>query len=233
VQAQRARKAGRSLLFAAVLAAHALLIALLILVSDRVQQPGANPLGIHAFILLPARRRSARFVPPKLRRAAIPAAPITAPITLDLAGVQQPIAVPPPINWAQSARRAVQAVLRRRPHRVAIGFPAGAHPRGGLHSRASGIHSQGPQSYRTNTGEHVARGSGNCYVVSGPPPIDASRLEQQAQMSSVTCASRQRGPSPDNLFKSLPAYKRYHTLPPGALPRRRRKPRRPPHSGQH
>jgi hypothetical protein len=50
-------------------------------------------------------------------------------------------------------------------------------------------------------------------------------------MSSVTCASRQRGPSPDNLFKSLPAYKRYHTLPPGALPRRR-KPRRPPHPGQ-
>jgi hypothetical protein len=232
VQAQRARNAGRSLLFAAVLAAHALIIALLILVSDSVQRPGENALSIRAVILLPARRRPLRFLPPKLRRAVIHSAPVTAPITLRLAGVHQPIAVPPPINWARSARQAVQAVLRPRPHRVVIGFPAGAHSRRGLHSKASGIHSQGPQSYRTGTGEHVARGSGNCYVVSGPPPIDASRLEQQAQMSSVTCASRQRGPSPDNLFKSLPAYKRYHTLPPGALPRRRRKPRRPPHSGQ-
>jgi len=232
VQAQRARNAGRSLLFAAVLAAHALIIALLILVSGRMQQPGSNALSIHAVLLLPARRRPLRFLPPTLRRAVIPSAPITAPITLRLPGAQRPIAVPPPINWARSARQAVQAVLRSRPHQVVIGFPAGAHSRRGLHSKASGIRAQGRQSYRTETGEHVARGSGNCYVVSGPPPIDASRLEQQAQMSSVTCASRQRGPSPDNLFKSLPAYKRYHTLPPGALPRRRHKPRRPPHPGQ-
>ena len=228
MQAQRARNAGRSLLFAAVLAAHALIIALLILVSGRMQQPGSNALSIHAVLLLPARRRPLRFLPPTLRRAVIP----SAPITLRLPGAQRPIAVPPPINWARSARQAVQAVLRSRPHQVVIGFPAGAHSRRGLHSKASGIRAQGRQSYRTETGEHVARGSGNCYVVSGPPPIDASRLEQQAQMSSVTCASRQRGPSPDNLFKSLPAYKRYHTLPPGALPRRRHKPRRPPHPGQ-
>ena len=231
MQAQRARNAGRSLLFAAVLAAHALIIALLILVSDTVRRPVANAVPVSAVILLPARPRAVHFAPARLRRAVLNRAPITAPITL-LPAVQHPIRIPPPVNWAQSARQAVQAVLRHRPHQVAIGFPAGAHRRRGLHSKASGIHSQGPESYRTATGEHVARGSGNCYVVSGPPPIDASWLEQQAQMSSVTCASRQRGPSPDNLFKSLPAYKRYHTLPPGALPRRRHKPRRPPHPGQ-
>ncbi|MGC8518611.1 MAG: hypothetical protein ACP5P4_08790 [Steroidobacteraceae bacterium] len=229
MQAPSARKAGRSLLFALVLVAHALLIALLILVSDTVRRSGERSLTVRAVILLPARYRPVHFAPVRLRRAALVRPPITAPITLRLAGVQQPIPVPPPINWAESARQAVQAVLRRR-HRVAIGFPAGAHSRRGLSSKASGIHSQGPESYRTDTGEHVARGSGNCYVISGPPPIDASRLEQQAQMSTVTCAGRQHGPPPDNLFKNLPAYKRYHTLPRRALPRRRHRPR-PPRAG--
>ena len=229
MQAQRARKAGRSLLFAAVLAAHALIIALLILVSDTVQAPGARPFTVSAIILLPARHRPLRFAPVSLRQATLTRSPITAPITLQLPDMQQPVPVPPPIHWNASARQAVQAVLRRR-HRVAIGFPAGARSRRGLHSKASGIHSQGPESYRTGTGEHVARGSGNCYVVSGPPPIDASWLEQQAQMSSVTCASRQHGPPPDNLFRDLPAYKRYHTLPRRALPRRHRR-GRPPHAG--
>ena len=230
MQALRARKAGRSLLFALVLAAHALVIALLIRISDTVWRPGERPLTVSAIILRPARYRPAHFAPVRLRRAALVRSPLTAPITLRLSGVQHPIPVPPPINWTQSARQAVQTVLRRR-HRVAFGFPAGAHSRRGLSSKASGIHSQGPESYRTDTGEHVARGSGNCYVVSGPPPIDASRLEEQAQMSTVTCAGRQHGPPPDNLFRNLPAYKRYHTLPRGALPRRRHRTRRPPRAG--
>ncbi len=228
MQAQRERTAGRSLLLAVVLVAHALVIALLILISGTVRRAGERPVTVRAVILLPARHRPVRFAPVKLRPAALTRSQLTAPITLRLPGVQQPIPVPPPINWAQSARQAVQTVLRRR-HRVTIGFPAGARSRSGLYSKASGIHSQGPESYRTDTGEHVARGSGNCYVVSGPPPIDASGLEQQAQMSTVTCAGRQRGPPPDNLFKNLPAYKRYHTLPRRALPRRR--PHRPPRAG--
>lgn len=234
MQAQRERNARRSLFLAAVLAAHALIIALLIHASSTVRLAEESAVSVSAVVLLPARRRPERFRPARLRPATVSAAPITAPITLVLPAVRQPIHAARPINWARAARQAVSTVLRQHPT-VTMGFPAGARSRSGLHSTASGIRAQGRESYRTATGQHVARGSGDCYVVSGPPLLDATRLEQQAQMSRVECSGGARhGPSPDNLFKNLPAYKRYHTLPPLARHPKRRKTRhhpRPPGTG--
>ena len=220
MEALRARTARQSLLLVAVAAAHVLVIALLIRATRSIPAGGAGAVPISAVLLLPARRRPVRFTPARLHPLALSAAPITAPITVFLPPVSRPIHVPRPINWVRAARQAVHAILNRaRPH--TIGFPRGARARTSLSSAPSGVRSQGRESYRTRTGESISRSGGNCYLVSGPPPLDATQVEREAQMSRVECSGSQRGPSPGNLFKSLPAYKRYHALPSAAYPQRR------------
>ena len=233
VDARRARITRKILLFAAVACVHALVIALLFSETQTFSLVGANVAPIRVFLFRPAHRKRRFIVPPaRLRALTVPVRPITAPITLTLAAIGRPLRAAAPINWSEAARLAVHSILKRRKS-LTIGFPKGAHRVSALHSAASGIRAQGRESYRTATGQRVARSGGNCYLESGPAPIDASQLEEQAQMSRVVCSGSQRGPSPDNLFKSLPAYKRYHTLPPLAVhPRRRaslrRKRRVPP-----
>ncbi len=216
MEALPARNARKSLLFAAVAIAHALVIALLLSESRTFPLEGATHIVPLSALLLPMRRR-VRFAPRPLRAPAVSVAPITAPITMIFPAVSEPIRVPPAVDWLRAANQAVHAILHRR-RRVAMGFPKAARSRSGLHSAPSGVRTQGRESYRTRTGETVYRTGGNCYVVSGPPPLDASQVEQQMQMSRVGCSSApQRGPSPDNLFKSLPAYKQYHAVPPHAV----------------
>jgi hypothetical protein len=234
VDARRARMTRKILLFAAVACAHAVVIALLLREAQTFSLAGANVVPIRVFLFRPAHRKRRRIVPPaRLRALTVPVRPITAPITLTLPALSRPVQVARPINWGQAARLAVHSILKRR-QSLTIGFPKGAHSASALHSAASGIRSQGRESYRTATGQRVARSSGNCSLESGPAPLDASQLEEQAQMSRVVCSSSRRGPSPDNLFKSLPAYQRYHTLPPLAVhPRdrasiRRKRPGPPP-----
>ncbi len=222
MDARRARITRKILLFAAVACAHVLVIALLLRETQTFSLAGANVAPIRVFLFRPVHRKRRLIVPPtRLRALTVPVRPITAPITLTLPAISRPLRAARPINWGQAARLAVQSILKRRKS-LTIGFPKGAHSVTALHSAASGIRSQGRESYRTATGQRIARGSGNCYLESGPAPIDASQLEEQAQMSRVVCSGSRRGPSPDNLFKSLPAYKRYHTLPPLAVHPRRR-----------
>ena len=226
VDARHARITRKILLFAAVACAHALVIALLLRETQTFYISGANVVPIRVVLFRPAHRKRRLIVPPaRLRALTVPVRPITAPITLTLPAISRPLPVARPINWRQAARLAVHSILEHRKS-LTIGFPQGAHSVTALHSAASGIRSQGRESYRTATGERVARGSGDCYLESGPAPIDASQLEQDAQMSRVVCSGSQRGPSPDNLFKSLPAYRRYHALPSAAYPQRRPPPRR-------
>ncbi|MHB1869800.1 MAG: hypothetical protein ACYCT1_02960 [Steroidobacteraceae bacterium] len=228
MQALRARNARNSLLLAAVAAAHVLLIALLLHESRFLRLERLRAVPIRAILLLPAHRPRLRFTPGPLRPSVAPVAPLTAPITLILPAVTRTLRAARPINWTSAARAAVHAILNRAKPR-AFGFPSGARARTSLRSPPSGIRSQGPESYTTPTGEHVARMGGNCYLQSNPPPIDASSLERGMQMSDTVCSGAAHGPSPDNLFKSLPAYKRYHTLPrravhPRPVPQRRKRP---------
>ena len=225
MQALRVRNARKSLLFAAVAAAHALLIALLLHESGFIQLERPRAVLIQAILLLPAHRPLPRFTPGPLRPSVAPVAPLTAPITLILPMVTRTLRAARPINWVGAARAAVRTILERAKPR-AFGFPSGARARTSLHSPPSGIRSQGPESYTTPTGEHIARMGGDCYLQSNPPPIDASALERGMQMSDTVCAGAAHGPSPDNLFKSLPAYKRYHTLPRRAVHPRPAPPRR-------
>lgn len=216
MQALRARNARKGLLLVLVVAGHGLVIGLLVTETRTLSLPGAGTAPVAALLMLPVRRRPTRWMRPPVRALSVPVQPLAAPITLSLRALSQPIPVTRAIDWSRAARQAVHAVLRRR-RAMAFGFPAGARHRAELRSAASGVRSQGRESYRTRTGERIYRSGGNCYLVSGPPPLDASQLERQAQLSRVECSGARRGPSADNLFKNLPAYRRYHTLPPNAV----------------
>lgn len=231
VQALRVRDARNSLLFAAVAFAHILLIALLLHESRFLRLERLRTVPIRAILLLPVHQPRLRFTPGPLRRSVAPVVPLTAPITLVLPAVTRTLRATRPIDWTRAAHAAVRAILDRAKPR-AFGFPSGARARTSLRSSPSGIRSQGPESYTTPTGEHVARMGGNCYLQSNPPPIDASSLERGMQMSDTVCSGAAHGPSPGNLFKSLPAYRRYHTLPrravhPRSVPQRRKLPAPP------
>lgn len=223
MQALRASNARKSLLFTLVAAAHVFVIGLLIAATRTLNLPGAATTPLSALLLVSVRRRPIQWLnaPARVTRDPVRAR-AAGPIALSLPAVTQPITVPGVINWTRAAHEAVRAILRRRPP-MAFGFPAGARARAALNSAASGVRSQGRESYRTRTGERVYRAGGNCYVVSGPPPLDASQLEREAQLSRVECSGARRGPPADNLFKNLPAYRRYHALPPNAVRRRERR----------
>lgn len=232
MQALRVRDARNSLLFAAVAFAHILLIALLLHESRFLRLERLRAVPIRAILLLPVHRQQLRFTPGPLRRSVAPVVPLAAPITLVLLpAATRALRAARPINWTRAAHAAVHAILDRAKPR-AFGFPSGARAGTSLRSPPSGIRSQGPESYTTPTGEHVARMGGNCYLQSNPPPIDASSLERGMQMSDTVCSGAAHGPSPDNLFKSLPAYQRYHTLlrravHPRSVPQRRKPPAPP------
>ena len=214
------RRARKSLLFVAVAVAHALVIALLISESHILHVPAPKSVPILAFLVPASPRRRARLASPALGTLAVRAEPITAPITLALQGIEVPVPVPPPINWARAAREAVHAVLRRRKH-ISFGFPKAAPAFRQLPSvsgRPKLYH-----AYRLATGQKMDRVTRNCYVVSNPPPLGASQLVRKAQMSSVWCkGSAGSGPPQDNLFKNLPAYEHYQKMRERALHPHRR-----------
>lgn len=217
MRARPARKASKSLFFIVVASAHALAIAILLSESHSFRLASSKTVPISAELLLPARRRRERFAPGQLHAMSTPSAPITAPITLMLPAVTAPLQVARPVNWARAARQAVGAILRRH-KKIAFGVPKRARSRAGLRSGAATV--RPGESYRTPTGERVDRISRHCEVESGPPPLDASWLEQHAQMARVHCSGVFTTPQ-TNLFKHLPAYKRYHTLPRRAVQPRR------------
>ena len=205
--ARNDRRVRKGLIFAAVVGAHALLIALLISQASTVHVPTPTGVPMLAFFLPATPRRRVRFGPPRLGKLALRIESVVAPITLAMQGIEVPIPVPRPINWARAARAAVRRVLRHHPT-LHFGFPG---TEGALRARsvASG---QPPldHAYRLPTGQIMDRVTHNCYVISRPAPLGATQVMRMAQMSSVWCEGRAAGgPSQDNLFKDLPAYKSY------------------------
>lgn len=191
--------------------AHALVIALLVSETQIFQIREGTAVPLTAYLLSPRHRYRLRFRPPPLGKIAVRVKPITAPITLALHAIEAPIPAASIIDWTRAARAAVHAVLKHR-KTVSFGFPAAARGFRRLHSPSE---LPGPgDSYRTQTGRTVHWFSHNCYVASNPPPIDASQLVLQAQTSVVSCRGKgsSAGPPQDNLFRNLPAYKRYQKL---------------------
>ena len=64
-------------------------------------------------------------------------------------------------------------------------------------------------SYRLEGGEEIQWVSDRCYVASDPPAPWEPDILKLAGMTHTVCLPP-NGPSPGELFKSLPAYKKYH-----------------------
>lgn len=125
---------------------------------------------------------------------AITVPPVSAPVT-------------GPIDWdveAQSAAAAVTGARRARSlghHPAAAAAPTAASP-------ASAVHHAG-EEYRDTDGTSIVFVSDRCFVASSPPPPGVPDVIARAIPTRTVCKG-DPGWSRADLFKDLPAYRRYH-----------------------
>jgi hypothetical protein len=199
----------RYLVFIAVAGAHAVILGMLLGSSRTISLVSSTGIPLTGFLVMPAARRRSPLARPRLGRSMTPVAPLAEPITL------APPAVPlgnqsrGPIDWDAAARKAAAAVLRRR-KQVTFGFPEGGKSALtlGVPSPHTPAHHAG-ESDRTATGEEIEWTSDRCYVVSDPPSLAEPDFLKNARITHAGCLPPD-GPSPGELFKSLPAYKKHH-----------------------
>jgi hypothetical protein len=192
----------RGIALLAVAAAHAALITALFLGLTQVPRSSVEEY-VSTWVVLPG--KSAR---PRLR--APPARPPllrVKPITIDL---------PPPapqlapgsgdrgIDWDAEARDAAERALtvpERHPFGPSrTGGPRAAHPAPPPHHRG--------ESYRDELGDRIYWVSDRCYLVSESRLPGALTTPGPAALTRTVCVGSD-APSGE-LFKDLPAYKRYH-----------------------
>jgi hypothetical protein len=209
VEALRSPGKIRYLVFCAVAGIHALVLGVLLRESltARLSSLGGTPLA--AFILRrPARPRSPA-VRPSLSEKSAPIEMMTEPITV--APPVSPATAPsrPAVDWDAAARKAASATLETS-RRVTFGFPPGGKSAItlGVPSPPSPAHYAG-ESDRTVDGEVTEWISARCYIISDPPPLGSPASLGHAGVTRGGCLPPP-GPDPGELFKSLPAYKRYH-----------------------
>jgi hypothetical protein len=198
----------RYFVLAAVVGAHAVIIGVLFSTSRAISLSSSTGISMTAFILRRAAHPRIPIARPRLGATAAPVAPTVEPITL---------ALPPPavlspagqaIDWDASARAVVATALRPR-KRITFGFPTGTSPiMRGAHAPDFSVHHAG-DSYRIAGGEDIEWVSDRCYVASDPPALWEPDILKRAEVTHTVCLPP-NGPSPGELFKRLPAYKKYH-----------------------
>jgi hypothetical protein len=129
----------------------------------------------------------------------------------------EPLNVPPPqidfpigadtsIDWLAEAGRAAEAATAA-PHTRSFGeIPQAPSWLGSSHSAPT--HWAGEQ-YRLETGEWIVWVSGRCYIASEPPPLAMPDVFARSLGTHTVCQAPP-GPREGELFKDLPAYKKYH-----------------------
>jgi hypothetical protein len=198
----------RYLVLLAVVGSHAVIIGVLFATSGAIRLTSSTGMSMTAFILRRAANPRIPVVRPRLGENPVPIAPTVEPITL----TPPPPAVTGPgshaIDWDASARAAVATTLRRR-KRITFDFPSGTNRmmRGAHAPDLSGHHAG--NSYRLEGGEEIEWVSDRCYVASDPPAPWEPDILKRAAITHTVCLPP-NGPSPGELFKSLPAYKRLH-----------------------
>lgn len=202
-------KKKRSLVFVLVVGTHALAVGALISASRAVRLLSAGGTPMAAFIVMPSARPRSPVARPRLNSGAAPIAPLVEPITL--ASPASTITMPSgrAFDWAAAARQSADAVLER-PRRISFGFPAGGKSAItlGVPSPSTPAHHAG-ESDRTVTGEDTEWTSDRCYVVSDPPLPGEPDFLKHARVTHFGCLPP-AGPEADELFRNLPAYKKYH-----------------------
>lgn len=195
----------RGIAFAAVVALHAGLVILTVALRTPTS-PSASTEFITALIVLSAplppaassnRRR------PQLADETSPAAPLEPPTTPPPV-ISFPIGADTAIDWVAEARRAAAAVTGARKVREFGRNPADS---GQAPLRSSPAHEAGEQ-YRTEDGAWIVWVSDHCYIVSELPPLGLPQVLARSIPTRTLC---QRDSEPrSDLFKDLPAYKKYH-----------------------
>ncbi len=110
------------------------------------------------------------------------------------------------IDWFAEAGRAAEAAIAA-PHTRSFGkIPQAPSWLGSSHSAPT--HQAGEQ-YRLETGESIVWVSDRCYIVSEPPPLGMPDVFARSLGTRTVCQAP-AGPPPGELFRDLPAYKKYH-----------------------
>ena len=116
-----------------------------------------------------------------------------------------------PIDWDAAARGAANAATGARRARPFGRNPASqAAPAPG--SPDSAVHHAGEQ-YRDADGTSVVFISDHCFIASSPPPLGTPDVIARGIPTRTVCKG-DPGWSRADLFRDLPAYGRYHQLPP-------------------
>lgn len=199
-------KKRRYFVLVVVAGVHAVIMGVLFDTSRAPRLPSSTGISLTAFIL---------------RRVAHPRMPIARPRLVDtalIAPTAEPITLTPPpaltnptphaIDWGAAAKAAVTTAMRPR-SQITFGFPTGMSPimRGAHVPDLSGHHVG--DSYTIAGGEEIVWVSDRCYVASDPPALWEPDILKRADMTHTVCLPPS-GPTPGDLFKRLPAYKKYH-----------------------
>jgi hypothetical protein len=193
---------------ACVIALHVAVIVLL----ARLQVPRSVESSSFPLLILPSNRRpvelpavqpaAKRNVRASAVRTALPPTPVSPPV---VASNQQPA----PIDWTGEAQRAARDLAVR--DAKSISTPASS-PAAGVPAANSWFpppaHHKGDQ-YTNESGERIVWISDKCYQVSGSSLLTVPELFSKAMLPKTICPRHSRKPRGD-LFKDLPAYKKYH-----------------------
>ncbi|MGC1729818.1 MAG: hypothetical protein WA747_10600 [Steroidobacteraceae bacterium] len=200
----RGSGSGRAAAFAVVAAGHAGALFILVITLDTRIRPRLAAGAVSTWILLPASPRTRERRPERNIEPA-PIEPLALP-PIPLPDIRLQGDAPGSIDWLAEAARAAEDTTAA-PHTRAFGkIPEGPSWLGS--PRHAPAHKAGDQ-YRLDTGESIVWVSDRCYIVSEPAPLGTPDVFARSQGTKVACQAPP-GPPPGQLFKDLPAYKRYH-----------------------
>jgi hypothetical protein len=197
----------RGIAFAAVVGLHAGLVITLTAAFRTPTSPSSSTQFISALIFLSAplapaassnRRR------PRVANKTSPAAPLEPPTPLP-AVIGFPPGADTVIDWAAEARRAAAGVTG--PHNVREFGRTPSAGSGQAPLRSPPAHQAGEQ-YRTEDGAWIVWVSDRCYIVSEVPPLGLPQVLARSIPTRTVCQGDSEPRS--DLFKDLPAYKKYH-----------------------
>jgi hypothetical protein len=112
-----------------------------------------------------------------------------------------------PLDWDAEAQRAAAAASGP-PRPRAFGHNPATDAAPPAASPASAVHHAGEQ-YRDRDGTSIVFVSDHCFVASSPPPPGTADILARAMPTRTVCRG-DPGWSRADLFKDLPAYRRYH-----------------------
>jgi hypothetical protein len=192
----------------AVVAAHAGVLLVLSVALDRRARPPHPATPVDALILLSLPTRAMTSFDRRLRRnteAAAPIEPLPLP-SIPPPDIELPDEAHAPIDWLAEAGRAAEAVTTAPPTRSFGRMPRAPSWLGS--SRSAPAHRAGDQ-YRLETGESIVWVSDRCYIVSELAPLGMPDVFARSRVTRTVCQGPP-GPGTGELFRDLPAYKRYH-----------------------